>query len=145
MARYAIAGRSSIAGTTVRGQFSLYAVASRAGKVRECGLFNTTTTAFAAALARFTAAGTQGSALTEAKYDDGAPDPQLTGFAGHTGDATVGQVLRQASIGAAIGAGVIWTFGDTGLVIPAGTGNGIGPIIPTGTGQVTDFHLDWDE
>lgn len=145
MARYAIAGRSTIAGTTVRGQFSLYSVASRTGKVRECGIFNTTSTAFAAALARFTATGTQGAGLTESKYDGGAPAAQLTGFAGHTADATVGDTLRQCSLGAAVGSGVIWTFGDTGIVIPAGTTEGIGVIIPTGTGQVTDYHLDWDE
>ena len=146
MARYSIAGRSTIAGTTLRGQFSLYAVASRTGRVREVGLFNTTTTAYATSFVRFTATGTQGTALTEANYDDGAPDPQMTGFAGHTADATVGDTLRQVSLGAAIGAGVIWTFGDSGLVIPAGTGNGVGPIAPSGlTGQITDYYLDWDE
>jgi hypothetical protein len=145
MARYSIAGRSTVVGTTLQGQFSLYAVASRTGKVREMGLFNTTSTAFAAALVRFTAAGTQGAALTESKYDDGAPAPQMTGFAGHTGNATVGEVLRQCSLGAAVGSGVIYTFGDTGILIPAGTGNGVGPIIPTGTGQITDYHMDWDE
>lgn len=145
MARYAIAGRSTIAGTNLRGQFSLYAIASRVGKVRECGIFNTVATVFAAALARFTAAGTQGAALTESKYDTQAPDAELTGFAGHTADATVGETIRQCSLGAAVGSGVIWTFGDTGIVIPAGTANGIGVIVPTGTGQVTDYHLDWDE
>lgn len=145
MARYSIAGRSSIAGTTVRGQFSLYAPASVALKVREVGIFNTTSTAFAAALVRFTAAGTQGAGLTETKYDPASVAASGTGFAGHTADATVGDTIRQASIGAAVGSGVIWTFGDTGIVIPAGTANGIGVIIPTGTGQITDFYVDWDE
>lgn len=145
MARYAIAGRSTIAGTALRAQFSLYAVASRVGKVRECGLFNTASTAFAVALARLTAAGTQGAALTETQYDTQSAAAQMTGFAGHTADATVGDTIRQASLGAAVGSGVIWTFGDTGIVIPAGTGNGVGPIIPTGTGQISDYSMDWDE
>lgn len=145
MSRYAIAGRSTIAGTNVLPQFSLFAVASRTGKVRECGIFNTTSTAFAAALARATAAGTPGAALTEAQYDGGAPAPQMTGFAGHTVAATIGEILRQCSLGAAVGSGVIWTFGDTGILIPAGTGNGVGVIVPTGTGQISDYHLDWDE
>lgn len=145
MPRYAIAERSTIAGTTLRAQFSLYAPASSGGRVREVGLFNTTATAFAAQLARLTATGTQGAALTEAEYDENAPPPLMTGFAGHTADATVGQKIRQASLGAAIGSGVIWTFGDSGLVIAPGTSNGIGPIIPTGTGQITDYHMDWDE
>lgn len=145
MARYYVAGRSSIAGTTVRGQWSLYAPASVALKVREVGIFNTTSTALAVALVRFTAAGTQGSGLTEGEYDPASNTPQGTAFAGHTADATVGDTIRYASLGAAVGSGVIWTFGDTGLVIPAGTGNGIGTIIPTGTGQICDFWIDWDE
>ena len=145
MARYTISGRSTVVGTNLRGQFSLFAVANRIGKVRECGIFNTSATAFQAALARFTAAGTQGTGLTESKYDTQAPDAELTGFAGHTGDGSVGETVRTCSLGAAIGSGVIWTFGDTGIVIPAGTANGIGVIVPNGTGQITDFHLDWDE
>ena len=142
--RHSIAGRSTIAGTTLRGLFSLYATASVGAKVREVGIFNTTTAALAVALVRFTATGTQGAALTEADYDMANP-AICTGFAGHTADATVGQVFKQASLGAAIGSGVIWTFGDSGILIPVGTANGIGIIIPTGTGQICDYHLDWDE
>lgn len=46
---------------------------------------------------------------------------------------------------AAIGGAMIWTFGDTGLIIPAGTANGIGVICPVGTGQILDYYIDWDE
>jgi hypothetical protein len=145
MARYSIAGRSTIAGTTLRGQFSIYSVAGSGFALREVGVFNTTSTALAIALVRFTATGTQGAALTEGEYHEDAPVPLATGFAGHTADATVGQVIRQASLGAAIGSGVIWTFGDTGLVVQPGTANGIGIIIPTGTGQICDYYADWDE
>lgn len=142
--RHSIAGRATVVGTAARGQFSLYATASVGAKVREIGITNTTATAFAAAVARFTTAGTQGAALTEADYD-AANAAICTGFAGHTGDASVGQIIRQASIGAAIGAGMVWTFGDSGLLIPVGTGNGIGVIVPTGTGQIVDYWMDWDE
>jgi hypothetical protein len=142
---HSIAGRSSIAGTTLRAQFALYAIASRTIVVREVGLTNTTSTAFAVALVRLTAAGTQGSGLTEAPWNTEGPAQNGTGFAGHTGDATVGGVLRQASIGAAVGSGIVWTFGGSGLRIPAGTANGIGTIIPTGTGQIVDYWLDWEE
>jgi hypothetical protein len=145
MPMYSISGRSSIAGTNVRGMFSLYAPAGVDLIVREVGIFNTTSTAFAAALARFTATGTQGSGLTESKWDPGSAAAAGTGFAGHTADATVGDTIRQASIGAAIGSGVIWTFGARGLRIAAGTSNGIGIIIPTGTGQICDYYLDWEE
>ena len=50
-----------------------------------------------------------------------------------------------AGIGAAIGAAVIFTFGDSGLRIPIGTGNGIGVIVETGTGQVCQSYIVWDE
>jgi hypothetical protein len=145
MARYAIAGVSTIAGTTVRGQFSLYAIANIVAKVREVGLCNTTVTAYFTALARFTNATGVGAGLTEAEYDENSPAPSCTGFAGHTADSATGQIFRRYTIGAAMGSSVIWTFGDTGLVIAAGTANGIGPIIPSGTGQIADYHLDWDE
>jgi hypothetical protein len=114
-------------------------------KLREVGVFNTTTTAVAIALARFTAATNVGAGQTEGEYDtDGVP-PLATVFAGHTGDGTVGQILRQATLGAAAGAGVIWTFGDSGIVVPSGTANGIGIIVPTGTGQICDLYVDWEE
>lgn len=145
MARYSIAGRSTIAGTAVRALASLYAAAGSGFKLREVGVFNTTSTACAIALVRLTATGTQGAGLTEAEYDQDAPAPAATGFAGHTADATVGQVLRQAALGAAVGSGVIFTFGDTGIVVPAGASGGVGIIIPTGTGQICDYYFDWDE
>ena len=145
MARYAIANRSTIAGTTLRGQFSLYSIAAVAPMVREVGLFNTTATAFAVSLNLFTNATGVGAGLTEVKYRADSVAASATGFAGHTADSAVGSAFVQASVGAAIGAGVIWTFGDTGIVPLIGTANGIGPIIPTGTGQITDFHMHWDE
>jgi hypothetical protein len=51
-------------------------------------------------------------------------------------------------LGAAIGSGVIWTFGGGvtgGLVIPNTTGDGIGLIVATGTGQICDVSFTWDE
>lgn len=146
MARFSIAGRSTVAGTTVRAVASLFAIASRTGKLREVGIFNTTSTAVAAALVRFTNATGVGAGLTEVLWDTEGPSaPNCTGFAGHTADGAVGSPIRYASLGAAIGSGVIWTFGENGLIIPAGTANGVGIICPTGTGQILDYYFDWDE
>lgn len=145
MARFSIAGRSTVAGTTLRAVASLFAVASRTLKVREVGVFNTTSTAVAVALVRFTNATGVGAGLTEVAYDEAGPAPNGTGFAGHTADGAVGSPIRYAPLGAAIGSGVIWTFGDTGIIVAAGTANGIGVICPTGTGQVLDYYFDWDE
>ena len=145
MARNSIAGRSTVVGTTVRAGASLFAISGKTVKVREVGVFNTTATAFAAALARFTNATGVGAGLTEAPWDTEGPAPAATGFAGHTADGAVGGVFRHVPIPAAIGGGYIWTFGDTGLIIPAGTANGLGIICPTGTGQIFDYYFDWDE
>jgi len=124
---------------------SLFATASVIGRIREVGIFNTTTTAVAVALARFTNATGVGAGLTEAEWDPLSPVAVCTGFAGHTADGAVGDVFRQGSLAAAIGAGVIWTFGDNGLVLPVGTANGIGIIVPIGTGQFCDYYFDWEE
>lgn len=142
--RHSIAGRATVIGTAARAMASLFAIASVGAKVREVGVFNTTAIALSVALVRFTNATGVGAGLTEADYDQANP-AQCTGFAGHTADGAIGQVFRQASIGAAIGAGVIWTFGDSGLLIPVGTTNGIGIITPNGTGQLCDYYIDWDE
>lgn len=142
--RHSIAGRSTVVGTTLRAIASLFATASVGAKLREVGVFNTTSTAVAVSLARFTNATGVGAGLTEADYDAASP-AIATGFAGHTADGAVGQVFRYASLPAAVGGGVIWTFGDSGILIPVGTANGIGIICPTGTGQILDYYFDWDE
>lgn len=145
MARYTFGMRGTVVGTNLRAMMSLYAIAGVGGRLREVGVFNTTTTALAVALARMTNATGVGAGQTEGEYDENAPAPQCTIFAGHTADSAVGQIFRQATLGAAAGAGVIWTFGDSGLVIQPGTANGIGVIVPTGTGQFCDLYFDWDE
>ena len=146
MARYSVGGRSTGAGSSTLPLFSLYGGASGAGKIREIGVFNTTAVALAISLQRFTATGTQGAALTEIGYEPDTPVSNCQGFNTHTVTPTItAGVIRQASIGAAIGAGVIWTFGDTGLIVKLGTGNGYGILIPAGTGQIVDFYIDWDE
>jgi hypothetical protein len=145
LARHAIAGRSTVVGTNLRAQFSLFATAAVRPRIMEIGVFNTTATAVAVAVARFTAATNVGAGLTETYLDDDVHVPIATGFAGHTGDGTVGGVIRQGSLGAAIGSGVIWTFSGSGLEIPAGTANGVGVVVPTGTGQICDFHIEWEE
>lgn len=145
MGRFSIAGRSTVAGTSARAVASLFAVANIRARLVECGFFNTTSTALAISLVRFTNATGVGAGLTEAEYDENSAAPSCTGFAGHTGDGGVGQVLKQAALGAAIGSGVIWTFGDGGIIIQPGTANGIGAICPTGTGQILDYYYVWDE
>lgn len=142
--RHAVAGRSTVVGTTLRAIASLFATASVGFNLREVGIFNTTATSVAVSLVKFTNATGVGAGLTEVDYDAAKP-AICTGFAGHTADGAVGSPFRQASLGASVGSGVIWTFGDSGIIVPVGTANGIGIICPTGTGQILDYYYEWDE
>lgn len=143
--RVAVAGRTSAVPTTVRGP-SLYATTSVRPVVREIGIFNTTATATAAMIVRASATGTQGAALTEVAETDDAQTPLATAFNTHTADATVGAPVRQVTLGAAIGAGAILTWGDNGLVIDNATTAGVVIACPSGvTGQHLDFYIVWDE
>src|SRR6187431_926867 len=135
MARYSIAGRSTVVGTALRAQFSLFSTAVVTARIVEVGVFNTTAVAVNVALTRFTAATNVGAGLTEAKHRPESAAATCTGFAGHSADGTAGEILTQASLGAAVGSGVIWTFGDSGIFTLIGTANGIGVLVPTGTGQ----------
>jgi len=123
----------------------VYATAS-SGRLylREVGVFNTTAVAVCVALEVATTAGTVGAGLTEVNISD--PSHAILGaaFQTHTGDATVNQV-RQASLGNAIGAGVIWTWGPYEFAIDEGTANGAVITCPTGTAQHLDFYFEWDE
>lgn len=146
MARYST-GVKTTAGSTTLPIISLYAAASTPGaKLREVGVFNTTATAVDIKLIRLTSAGTQGAGLTAAKYDSDSANAAATPFTTHTVAPTLGNDLGyRASLGAAVGSGVIWTFGDTGLRIPVGVANGIGVLVENGTGQACQCYLVWDE
>ena len=139
-----VGARGSAASTAARGP-SVYAIASRPLWIVEVGVFNTTTTACVVALQRASTTGTQGAGLTEI-CEDTDITPVGTGFNTHTADATItsGEFAR-ATLGAAAGAGVIWTFGKNGVKIDPGTGNGAVITTPTGTGQVCDFYIIWEE
>lgn len=147
MARYSAVTIGSTAGaTTVRPQISAFAAAGQGFILREAAIFNTTTTAARYVLVRLTAQGTPGAGLTEAEWwTEGAIT--VTAFTTHTADATLGANVAAMPIGAAVGAGTILTFyGEgNGLYVPAGTGNGIGIAPASGTAQVADCHLIWDE
>lgn len=145
MPRFSSSFRTTGAGSTTLPLASIYGIAGIGGWLREVGVFNTTATAVAVGLARLTTAGTQGAGKTEAEDDPDGNAASCTVFDTHTGGPTISDELRRATLAAAVGSGVIWTFGDTGIKIPTGTGNGIGIIITVGTGQICDVYLTWQE
>lgn len=146
MPRFSAGTRSTGAGSTTLPVGSLYAAAAVGAKIREIGAFNTTAVAVPIKLVRLTSAGTQGAGLTEAEHDPDGAAASCTAFDTHSANPSLGDDLGyRAVLGAAVGSGVIWTFGDQGIRIPVGTGNGVGIIVATGTGQVLDWWVVWDE
>lgn len=145
MARFSVAGLSTVAPTTVRAAASVFAVASRALWIKEIGVFNTTATSAYVALCRFTNATGVGAGLTEVADNEEASAVVGTGFAGHTADGAVGANFRYGALPAAIGGGIIWTFDGKGIRVAPGTANGVGIICPSGTGQIVTYHICWEE
>jgi hypothetical protein len=145
VARFVVSGRTTIAPTATLPAVSVYATAASRPRLLEIGIFNTTTTAFVAAVNRLTTVGTAGAGLTESREDSPSHVALATGFAGHTVAPTLGEEIRRASIGAAVGSGLILTFSEAGVEIPEATTNGVGIICPSGTGQVFDYYIAWIE
>ena len=145
MARYS-AGALTTAGSTSLPIISLYSSASVGSKIREIGIFNTTSTAVNVKLVRLSSQGTPGAGLTEAKHDPDSAAASCTAFTTHSANPGLGDDLGyRASLGAAVGAGVIWTFGDQGVRVSTGTANGVGVIVESGTGQACEAYIVWDE
>lgn len=144
MAKCSVANRTSAVPTAARGP-SLYATTTVRPQIREIGVFNTTATACAVAVTRATATGTQGAGLTEICTSDDSATIVSTAFNTHTADATVSAAIRQASLGAAVGSGVIWTWEPGEFVIDNLTTAGVVITCPTGTGQHLDFYIAWQE
>jgi len=150
MARFS-AGARTTAGTAARPMMSIYSAAASVGILREVGVFNTTATALEVFLSRITDVGTQGAGLTEARHNPKSPPALCTVFTTHTADVTLGEDLGyRAVLGAAVGSGVIWTFGESGLVVSAADAveavtNAIGIILENGTGQICQTYFVWDE
>lgn len=149
MARFSAAFRSTGAGSATLPLGSLWATAAVRPRVVEVGVFNTTAVTVTVALARFSAGtGTKGAAVTSVYEDDNSQAAVTTVANTHTvTPTTISAALRQAALGAAIGSGVIWTFGGgktSGLLVPNSTTDGLG-IITVGTGQICDISFTWDE
>lgn len=143
MARHS-AGVRTGAGSTTLPIISLYATAAYGPKLVEVGVFNTTATAVALYLCRLTTTGTQGAGIVETGHDNDAAPISTLAFTTHTANPTLGGDLGyRFTLGPAIGSGVILTF--DGIRIPLGTGNGIGVLVATGTGQVCDAWMVWQD
>ncbi len=148
MPRFA-AGAKTGAGSTILPLISIFSSTTNQVSIREIGVFNTTVTAFDIRLCRtVNGPGTVGAALTKTPLDNPLAVPGALVFTTQTaGTVTLVDAGYRASIGAAIGAGVIWTFGAEGveLAAAAGTVNGAMVVIENGTGQAAQAYVVWDE
>lgn len=142
---HSVAGLASGIGTTARPCVSVYSPAGNGFVIRELACWNTTTTACVYKWARLTTAGTPGSGLTEMEWREDGLAPTVTAFDAHSADATIGLTVEYMPIGAAIGAGYYYTYGSEGLVVAAGTGNGVGLVLASGTGQILAYKIVWEE
>lgn len=145
MARYAASALTS-AGSTTLPIFSLYGGTTVRPKLQEVHICNTSVTAVSLKLVRVTTTGTQGTALTEMPLIPEDPASIAQAFNTHTVAPTIttGDIWRWR-LGAADGSGVIETFRDPGLGIPATANNGIALVVSTGTGQACEVTFIWEE
>lgn len=146
MARYSAGGIASAAATATLPAVTLAAAAGSGCRLRQLSIFNTTATAFYAALRRFSTAGTRGAAVnSHAPANSAAAACTVADANTSTAPTLVNGVIEIAELPAAIGGGVIWTFDDTTAELLAGIGNMLGILCPSGTGQVFTYTLRWDE
>jgi hypothetical protein len=149
MARFSAGWRTAAAGSATLPMASLIGATTVRPRLVEVGVFNTTATGFGVALRKCTTLGGThaGAASAIQRESDTAQAALATVLDADTGTAPTlssGQV-RVAGLGAAIGSGVIWTFGPLGLVIPDAANNGVVIIGYAGTPQICDVYFVWDE
>jgi hypothetical protein len=147
MSKFEVGSIATGAGSVTLPFASLYGTAGSKQRIVEIGIFNTTTTACAIKLVRLSTIGTRGTAITPGATDQSDPATvQATAYQAHSVAPTFTDIGRRAQIGAAIGAGIIWTWNDNELTIAAASVNaGIGLIGDGGTPQILDWYIKWYE
>jgi len=132
-------------GTVLLPASSLYCGANLDKRLFEVHVQNTTAVACLYNLVRLDTAGTKPAAIADNPYEPGGPTAEAGVSNTHTVGPTLDEMIERLVFGAAVGAGVILTFGDKGILIPKGVANGIGIILASGTGQVLNATWVWEE
>ena len=146
MSKFA-AGLTTSAGSTTLPICAL--VGGTGGRIRitEIGVFNTTSTAVNLVLCRLSTAGTPGASATS-RLTDAADAATAVGVLKNTYSSTA-PTTTELGIGfplpAAVGAGIVLTFPDDTLTIPATANAGIGLLVESGTGQAVRMYARWLE
>jgi hypothetical protein len=140
------AGLLTTAGSTTLPIAALVGASTIRPRIWEIGVFNTTAVAVALKLVRMTTAGTPGTAASATAIhvpEDTANVAVVRGTYSVT--ATMTDAGYRCVLGATVGSGCIWTFGDSGLVLPAATAAGVGIVVENGTGQACQAYFVWSE
>lgn len=144
MARY-VAGVLTTAGSTTLPIIALTGGTTVHPRIYEIGVFNTTAIAVALKLVRLSTAGTPGSSLTAAQFEPEAAAAVAVAKGTYTVTATMTDLGYRCVLGAAVGSGVVWTFPDTGLVVPNVANAAIAVVVENGTGQACQCYVMWGE
>jgi hypothetical protein len=146
MARFA-AGVKTGAGSTTLPMISVFSGPVTDIQVVECGVFNTSSTAFDVSVARISSGpGTVGAGLTENCLDNPSVTAVAQAFTTHTAGApNLVHTGYRASI--AGNSGVIFPFGGMGIEVAsaASTVNGLCVVTENGTGQAAQAYFVWVE
>jgi hypothetical protein len=143
MARYEL-GILTSAASAGAAYANLAAGATYPLRLLEVGVWNTTTTACDASIARATANGT--ASTSASGVDEQTGDAASTGVvasAWSVAPTLSTSYMRRGKLAAAIGSGYIWSWVYPGIFIPVSTGLAL--INATGTGQICSCYFIWDE
>lgn len=144
MARYSL-GITTPAAAAGAAYANLISAAGERLYVREIGLFLNAATASSIGLIRPATVGTATSPVAGQAVD--AADAAATGTVGTAWSAagTIGSnYLRKITLPAAIGNGIIWTFGERDLVVPVSSCLFLWNF-GAAAGSVLNGYIVWDE
>jgi hypothetical protein len=145
MARFAAGGLTS-AGSTTLPVVGLLGGTGVVARIREIGVFNTTTSSVALNVCRITTAGTPGVTLTTGVT---GIDPNTSvALLKNTWSSTAPTVVDlgfRCILGAAIGSGFVFTFDDWDLTTDKVANSAVGIIVSSGTGQPLQTYFKWYE
>lgn len=144
MARFA-AGGLTTAGSTTLPVIALTGGTTVLARIREIGVFNTTSTSVALKLCRLSSAGTPGATLTAAALNSDPATAVAVMKNTYTVAPTITDLGYRCVLGAAVGSGFIWTFDDFELTTLAVANAGVGVVVENGTGQALQAYMKWFE
>lgn len=144
MARFA-AGGLTTAGSTTLPLIALTGGTTVLARIREIGVFNTTSTSVALKLCRLSTAGTPGSTLTAAALNTDPATAVAVLKNTYTVAPTITDLGYRCVLGAAVGSGFVWTFEDFELTTLVAANAGVGVVVENGTGQALQAYFKWFE